>query len=308
MTTRPHLAASLLAGALIASAVSPAHAAVFSLNGPSPQAVALGGSGVAVATDGTALWYNPAGLASVDTYQFGLSQNRMGNFSFLNYNLAHAAMDLGRWGSAAVALRTFSTQAAGSGEKLSTETTLSLAHGFTLLEDTHSRLDLGWTAHFYSLQFGTTAGTYAGEDAGYVGGIDLGSATAVGIDVGVRASLEDRTTVAAVLRNANRPSIGETDRVQMLERVLLAGSYAPYPGVLTTAEIELESGSEPARFRTGLEYAPLDELTLRVGTGSDPVNVTGGFLFKFRQLGFEYAFGSHPILPASHIFGLRAAF
>ncbi len=292
--------------ALSLLAAVPARAA-FDLQGPTPRAVALGGAASAIIDDASAIFYNPAGIAGLAQSEIGFANNRIGNFDFLQHNLGWGATHLGRFGNLAGAVRYFRTESAG-GEKLSTELTVSLAHGVMLMEDVHSSLAFGWAANFYSLDFGTSAGSYIPGTGSYEGGFDLGSDATVGFDVGVRASLESRTFVSAVLRNLNRPTLGETDKVELLETLVLGAAYEPYPDVLTTAEVEMRSGEAPTTVRAGMEYHIIEPLTLRAGVGSNPAHFSGGFKLQVAGFWLDYAYGDHPILPASHHFGVGVQF
>ncbi len=300
----PKAVFALLAGTVVAT--QPAHA-VFELQGPTPRAMAIGGAGSALIDDASALYYNPAGLAALSSTNAAFSHNRIGNFDFLQHSLAYVGFSLGRLGSAATGVRTFATRSS-EGERLASEFTISIAHGITIMEDVHSSLAVGWAAHLHQLDFGTSAGTYVPATESYVGGIDLGSASAVGFDVGVRANLEGRTFLSAVLRNLNRPTLGETDRVQLLEALTLGAAYEPYPDVITTGEVELRSGEAPSMLRAGMEYRIVEMLTLRVGVGSEPARFSGGARVAFGNFAFDYAFGDHPILPASHYLGVGVEF
>jgi len=287
-------------------AAGPARAA-FDLEGPTPRAIAVGDAASALITDASALYYNPAALVELATPQVAFSHNRIGNFDFLSHNLAYGGISTGRFGGLAAGVRVFSTES-GAGDNLSTELTVSVGQGITVLEDVHSSLAIGWTAHFHQLDFGTSAGTYVPATESYVGGIDLGSGATIGVDVGVRALLESRTALSAVLRNVNRPSLGDTDSVQLLEELVLGATYEPYPDVITTGEVEVASGEEPARLRAGVEYRIADPLTLRVGVGSEPARFSGGARIGFGHFVLDYAFGDHPILPASHFIGVGVEF
>lgn len=269
--------------------------------------MAIGGAASALLDDASALYYNPAGLASLSSTNAAFSHNRIGNFDFLSHSLAYAGFPMGKFGSAAAGVRTFMTKSS-QGERLSNEFTLSIAHGFTVMEDVHSSLAVGWAAHMHQLGFGTSAGTYVPATDSYVDRIDLGSASAVGFDVGVRANLEGRTFLSAVLRNLNRPTLGDTDRIQLLEALTLGAAYQPYPDVVTTGEVELRSGEAPSLLRAGMEYRIVEMLTLRVGVGSEPARFSGGARIAFGNFVFDYTFGDHPILPSSHYLGVGVEF
>ena len=288
-------------------AASPA-AAVFELQGPTPRGVALGGATSAIIDDASAIYYNPAGLASVRGTEFGFAHNRIGNFDFLQHNLAWGATELGSFGNLGGSVRVFTTES-GDGDKLSTELSVSIAHGVMLMRDVHSSLAFGWAMHYHQLDFGASAGTYVPGTDTYVNGIDdLGSDGTVAFDVGVRASLESRVFASAVLRNLNRPHLGTTDRVELLESLALGAAYEPYPQVLTTAEVEVRSGEMPSILRAGVEYQVAQPFTIRLGVGSDPARFSGGFRVDVSHFALDYAFGDHPILPASHHIGVGVQF
>ena len=301
----------ILAIAMGALAITTPTRAAFDGIGPTARGAALGGCATALARDASGLYHNPALLTEAgEAIDVGFVHNRIGNLDFLSYNLAYVGTQIGDNLGVAAGLRSFGTDAP-TGGRLSTEQTLSIAAGYTVMEDVHSNLSLGVTLHWLHMNLGTSAGTWSGgtgDDGEYVGGVELGSGSTFGIDIGIAAQLERRTTVAALLRNANRPSLGDRERVTLPETLVLAGAYEPYSRVVTTFEAEMESGRDPARFRAGLEYQPSDILVLRAGTGSNPVRMSAGFGLYVNRFTIDYAYGSHSVLPGNHIFGMGVEF
>ena len=139
----------------------------------SPRARAMGDAGAAVPDAPFASYLNPAGLAAMTPdAALGLSYEKPYQLSFNKLYFLGAAFNLpGRAGALGFGLRQYRVEY----EKidLEKETTFTLSHGFDLYRDLHSSVAFGYGLNVFRLEFGET-----------VGGIDPGSDTAVGLDLG----------------------------------------------------------------------------------------------------------------------------
>jgi hypothetical protein len=275
----------LFAALAILMSVEPA-GAVFDDYGPSPRIQAMGGGCSALADDGSALFYNPAGLGQLESYQLFTSYQRPYGFDFLEHMAAGLTVPLPRYGVAGLGFQKFGVNY--EGEDLEGERTFSFSHGFSLMEDIHSSLAMGYSVHLYSLELGTS-----------VDGNSLGSAQAMGMDVGILAVLRHRTRMGAIIRNLNRPRMGQGYREDLPRYLDLGIAYEPYPGVVTVFDVSKKFGQE-TQMNGGLEAAIVPFMALRFGIQTKPDRLMGGLGFKYHGVGLDYALINHAVLPLTH--------
>ena len=280
---------ALLLAPMVASA-----AGVFDNLYVSPRARAMGGAFVAVSDDETAVFTNPAALAGQEGIGLYGSYVDLYGYDFLD--LGSVALRLPtKYGTIGVGGRILAVEYGGV--DLERETTLAVAHGFTVMEDIHSSLSLGYAVNLYGLSFGA-------ED---LSGEDLGDATTVGLDVGVYGTLRSRTSFGFMLKNFNNPKMGEPD-AEDLPRWFTAGvAYNPYGGVKTSLELQKQD-TQDLRACFGLEFDIADYLTLRGGIQNQPNRLSVGFGTHWRMVRIDYSYTSHAELPGSHHFGAGFSF
>ncbi|MCK4272832.1 hypothetical protein KAX22_09285 [bacterium] len=260
--------------------------AVFDDYSPSPRARAMGGAFTALADDGCALFYNPAGLSQLTGYQLFTSYHRPYGLDFLEHIAASVTVPLPRYG-----VLGFGFQKLGvtyQGEDLESEKTFSFSHGFSVMEDVHSSLALGYALNLYDLEFGTST-------QGQV----LGSAQTMGVDLGIMAVLRKRTRMGAAIRNINRPRMGEGYREDLPQYMTFGIAYQPYPGVVTALDLAKRFG-EDTRVNGGIEARIVPFMTLRFGVQTKPDRLMGGVGFKYQGIHFDYALINHTVLPLTH--------
>jgi hypothetical protein len=276
--------------------VAPSHATLFEELSISPRARAMGGATVAVSGDAWSFNHNPAMLGLLNQATIGTSTLRPNGTSFNRLSAVGAVSPLpGRRGGVAFGVRHFGVEYKGS--QLLAEDTVSFAHGFTLFEDSHASAHLGWGMNLYGANFG--------DD---LNGESLGQAWTWGLDVGVIATLHERTKAGFFTRNLNNPTIG-VDNEQLKQLVAIGMSYEPIDGIITAFDIRSQIGEE-FRFHGGTEWGITEQFLLRAGIESDPNKLTGGFSVKLPTLfSLDYAFSTGGgVLDSSHQFGLAIRF
>jgi hypothetical protein len=261
----------------------------------SPRARALGGAFVALSNDETAIWTNPAGLAEQDGIGVYTSYVDLYGYDFLSLGSVAATFPSKNLGTFAVAGRLFGAEYRGV--NLESEYTIAVGHGFSVMKDIHSSLALGYTLNLYGLSF----------DAESVGGEDLGSANAFGLDFGVVGTLRDRTRFGFFAKNWNNPKMGDPDAEDLPQWFTAGVAYSPYGGVETCVEIQKQDNQD-LRGCFGLEFAIADYLTLRGGLQNEPNRLSLGVGTHWENMRIDYSFTSHETLPATHHFGLGYAF
>jgi hypothetical protein len=258
----------------------------------SARARALGGASSAWLADDYAAFHNPASLAWLDGVTGAASYVRPFGFDFNSQSAAAAEFTLpGRLGGVGIGARRFGVS--WLGENLTSETTVSLAHGIHLLRDSQSELAVGWVLDVYSLNYGRS-----------VTGIDPGSATGVGVGFGATAVVRERTRVGFQGLNLNSPSLGDLDHQELRRTVAVGVSYQPYPEVETVLDITQEMG-RAVQYRGGAEFSVGRLLWLRTGIHTAPNALTAGIGLLHKGIGFDYGFSTGGVLGETHQFGLR---
>jgi hypothetical protein len=260
----------------------------------SPRVRAMGGAFVALADDESAVFYNPAGLSGVEGRRLYSSYTNIAGYDFNRLVPFIASISLGEYGTAAISYRDFETS--WEDVELTSEKTVVISHGFTVMKDVHSSLSLGWAMNMYGLSFGTS-----------YSGVDLGSEWTYGIDLGVQATLHNRARIGFMAKNLNAPSVG-TDNPSELPRWIVAGfAYSPYTPVWTTLDLDREVGEE-VRARFGAEVDVTEYLKLRTGVHNRPDSFSVGFGVAYSNVRVDYGYSSHATLPGTHQFGLGLVF
>jgi hypothetical protein len=262
--------------------------------------MARGQAMTAVVDDAWAYYYNPAMLSHMDLMHGGVSTARPYGLDFNRQTtLAISAPLQGKLGGVAFGWRHYSVE--NGGTDLSTENTLSLAHGFKLFEDASTSAAIGWTLNLYHVSFAPSIGSGDGSD-----GQDLGGDWTTGIDVGAVVTVYDRTWVGFFTHNLNTPEIG-IDGEELQRLVSLGLGYEPYPGVVTAFDVR-NGLNEKVRIHGGVEFEIVPEFELRFGMETEPAKVTGGFGVNFPFVSVDYGFSSGGgTLDATHQFGLTTS-
>ena len=272
-----------------------AQAGVFDSRYPSARATGMSDAFVAIANDVWAGYYNPAGFAGLQNYQVASAVQRPFNQTFFSNAFIGASLPLpGKFGAAAVSFENYGVTY--EGENLSSEITSTLSHGFYLLNDIHSSLSIGYNLKYYHLELGES-----------VGGLELGSAGAFGMDVGLQASLYERTFVGVYVYNINAPTLGSETKHDLPQRLVIGASYRPVSGLITSIAFDKTVGFD-TQILGGLEYLPVQWLAIRLGAGTEPNRFSAGLGINYFGVHLDYSFMNHPVLPETHKFGLTYIF
>jgi hypothetical protein len=268
--------------------------AIFSDLSPSARVMAMGGSFVALADDGFAIYYNPAGLYQVTDYQFHSSYQRPFGLSFLSHSWVDLAVPIGDYGTLG-----FSFQKLGveyKGVDMEGEKTFQFGQGFKLMGDIHSWLSLGYALNLYSLEFGRS-----------VEGEALGSAHTFGLNIGVLAGLWQRTRLGFMAGNINNPQMGKSFKYDLPQAIILGICYSPYEGFITNWDVEKELNNQ-TQLHFGAEGRLNNSLSLRVGLQNNPNFYTLGMGIYYQGISFDYAFSYNSEPGSTHQFTLGYRF
>ncbi len=260
---------------------------VFSGRYPSARAMGMSDAYVAIANDVWAPYYNPAGLADLNRFQFATALQRPFNQTFLSNAFLGAALPLpGKYGTVGVTVETYGVKY--QGYQLSNETTATFSHGFFLLNDVHSTLSVGYNVKYYYWQLGHS-----------VGGLNLGSAGAFGLDLGLQASLYQRTYAGVYVYNINTPTMGAETAYDLPVRVAAGFAYRPLTGLVTAISLDKTIGYD-TEVKGGIEFFPVKWLAFRGGASTNPNRFSLGFGLNYHGFFFDYSFQNHPVLPETH--------
>jgi hypothetical protein len=258
---------------------------------PYPRSSAIGAGYAGIADDAGSAFFNPAGLALVTGIEGTLAYQRPYGLSFFDDFAGAIALPLDRYGTIALSAQNFSVNYQGN--DLSAERVIGISYGATLHRDIHSSIALGATAKWLYWKLGDSVPDPSGTST------ILGSSSTFGLDVGVQASLWQRTRVGAALVNLNNPTMGNPTPHD-LPQIFRAGiCYEPLETVSTVIGTERILGHD-VEFSIGSEAWIFPELALRLGVTSDPNRFTAGFGIRVRQLQLDYAYLTHPELPGTH--------
>ena len=266
------------------------HAYVFDAIDVSSKARGMGGAWTASADDASAIFYNPACLAGSVGADITASYLKPNGQDFESLTFLAAAVPIGSSQGVAASYRKFGVEYAG--QDLLDESTLTLAHSITLMQDVHSSIAVGYGLNIYMLEFGRSQ---------YV---DLGRETTWGVDVGFLGTLRDRTRIGLLLKNLNQPEIGKNDSEPLPQWIAAGVSYKPYYGVVTELDLRGLRG-EDIEAHMGMQFGLTQFMDLRFGFQTGPNSLTGGFTVKVAPVEIDYAYSSHSVLPGTHHISVR---
>lgn len=260
-----------------------------------PQARGLGGCSSGLSGDATAVVYNPAGLHALEKKDFYASMFQPFGTDFSRANFFAYAMPTPKWGTFGVGYTDFRVEYRGT--VLSIERAFTVSHAFLAMNDVSSSFAFGYSVNVYNLDYPTPS----------VGGIDLGSETTIGLDVGIQAKLHERTTAGIFAKNVNNPEVGDPVAHDLPQRIAGGIAYRPYDGVVTAIEIEKALG-EDMQFHGGMEFEIAEPLVLRAGAQTNPGLFDAGVGLRYRNVLVDFTYTHHPVLDATLHYGLGVRF
>jgi len=262
--------------------------AIFNDYQPSARARAMGNAFTAVADDPTGIFYNPAGLCVTPlSAEIGFAQ--LYNQPFTELKTGSFAYPLpAKLGALGLGIQMFDVDY--EDYALMSEQQLSLAYGYTLLNDVHSTIHVGCSATYYALA---------------MDGYD--SDTAYGINLGALAILHERTRFGFSVQNLNQPVMG-ADNAHSLPRKLAMGvAYMPYDGVITSVELKKDFAQD-TEFMGGVEVKLLDPLYIRAGVHQNPATWSGGIGIKMIGVNLDYSYTRPSVLDDTHYLNIGYEF
>jgi hypothetical protein len=262
--------------------------AVFDDYQPSARARGMGGAFVSVANDANTIFFNPAGIAD-SHYEAMVGFAQLNGEKFSEFKTLALGAELPKkLGSLGFGIRMLDVE--HGGYNLMSEQIYTLSHGFTLQEDIHSVINLGYSLNYYHLSFD-----------------DDESDDAIGIDLGATALLHTRTKLGFAVTNLGQAKMGFENQIDLPSKLALGISYIPYEGVTTSIEVKKDF-AEATEFMGGVEARLFEPLYLRFGVHQNPATYSAGATFILEGISLDYAFTYHSVLNPTHYLNLGYKF
>tara|TARA_Y100000590_G_C15668990_1_gene995569 strand:- start:391 stop:1281 length:891 start_codon:yes stop_codon:yes gene_type:complete len=269
----------------------------------STRSISLAGATVSNPGKIESVFSNPANLSSSTKSSFLIGNTNFYEQKFLSYEYFSLLYSSSKKINFALSMQRLGTNTKDNDNMLSSEESISLSQGFTLLNDRNSSLRLGYNINYYVYKQGKTAGT-SGDGSN---GLSAKRILSYGIDLGILASLRDKIIMGAFIKNINSPTIGRNNNNQNLPRRMNIGfSYIPTSKLITMFNYEKNINSKVTQFRFGLEYKLHKFFTLRSGIQMKPNKIGFGFSSLVNDnIILSYGVLTDPILPLTHSFELE---
>jgi len=258
------------------------------------SSLSMAGSDIAIPKQSWSLFTNPAGIADQKNISFVAGSESLFSQDYFNHSLFGIQFRHPKIGSFGISIEDFSVNYGGN--SLSRETAVGIHQGVVLRSDRNSTLSFGYGIKSFTADYGVSAGVSGdGSD-----GIDLGSQSSVGVDIGLLASLAKRVKFGAKVVNINSPTIGAANNaVRLPQRAQIGLAFSPYDLVWTTAVLTKSVGHQ-THFHGGMSYNIIDNVFLRTGIQTNPNRFAVGLGFFIKNVWIQYGLITHPVLPLSH--------
>ncbi len=314
---RRRLEACVRALALALAAAAPAYAA-FEDVGAGARAPGMGNAFTAIADDVYTVFYNPAGLGTLDRMQFGATYAKLftgltDGSSLGQSELAFASpLKAGRWGTLGVSLQDFKL------DTIYNERALGISWGKLALQR-ENNAKLYWGLQIRNLSHGfdppaEAANALSTPDPSLSSPVSPPTATglpdpllsgansksAMGLDVGFLYRTPRRLSIGLAIANLNQPDVSFAGGSDKLPREIRLGLGYKLLWMNVATEARLQSapdGTQDKDILVGAErYFPSLErgqfgVRASVATGSRSFRqVTAGLSYKINKIQADYAF------------------
>jgi hypothetical protein len=285
------------------------YAGEFMAFGVGGRALAMGSASVALASDVTAGYWNPAGLARIDYPQFMLMHDEQFG-SLVNFDYGAAAMPMGPNASLGLSIMRVGVDNIADTRNAGVDADGNLTYD----PNRFSRIDPNKVTYFNAADWSIYV-TYAvreSEDFSYGANIKLirrsaaeHGATGVGFDLGLRytaaehlvlgANIQDVTTTLLAWDTGRNELVSPTVRLGSVYFVdVFGGRFAP----ALDADLRFENRQSASTFHLGrmsldlhggLEFCWKELVSLRAGY-SDTKQPTFGAGIRFKKIAIDYSF------------------
>jgi hypothetical protein len=285
------------------------YAGEFMAFGVGGRALAMGSASVALASDVTSGYWNPAGLAKIDYPQFILMHDEQFG-SLVNFDYGAATMPMGPKASIGLSVMRVGVDNIADTRNAGVDQNGNLTYD----PNQFSRIDPNRVTYFNAADWSVYV-TYAVRESGdfsYGANIKLirrsaaeHGATGIGFDLGVRytaaenlvvgANIQDVTTTLLAWDTGRNELVSPTVRLGSVYFIdLFGGRFAP----AMDADIRFENRQSASTFHLGrmsidlhggLEFCWKELVSLRAGY-SDTRQPTLGAGIRFKKIAIDYSF------------------
>lgn len=237
---------------------------------PLTAKVAATGQGSAIGTGNAAsIFTNPANLANAVNWDFVAALNRPFGIKTLSSSMISGCIPLH--------FMTFGCGYHTFGFENYRETTIFAGGGFKAFSNTQ----LGFSIHFDHLHIK-----------------NQGSASTVGINLGIQNQLTPKILLGVCATNINRPAIGKSSE-KLPQTLSLGANYSLNSQIQLLGQLfkDIRYAPEPG---FGLNYQPIHYLALHCGISPATARYHAGLTLNLKIINFSYAVVTHHTLPISH--------
>ncbi len=232
--------------------------------------ISLGGAFTSLANNSNAVYYNPAGISQLPFREisifyspapFGLKELANGSVNYVEPT---------KYGAFGLSAKTY-------GFELYKEITATV----TYANNYRNKIFYGANVNYYNLKIQ-----------------NYGSASTIGIDIGVLAYITDFLRWGFSAFNLNRPSIGtQKDKLPQVYRTGV--SVQPRNDLNFVLDIEKDTRYTTS-VKAGVEYSLYNMIDLRAGIGTEPTRFSGGVGIYYSLFEIGYGFYNHQDLGLTH--------
>ncbi|KAA3613868.1 MAG: hypothetical protein DWQ05_16465 [Calditrichaeota bacterium] len=282
----------LLAPSLQAQVGNAGMPGAYLYSGVGARALGMGGAYSAIANDVTAVYWNPAGLATQNPYQFSFMHNSLFMGTAIDFVVASAPTE--RYGSFGLGVLTLGSgdfeQRSVLNENLGSFSMRDMAFFVSWAEEVYPDLSVGINYKFVNQKILSHSGS------GH------------GFDLALKAHLFDRLDAGFVLANVLSPKvtlISEAETYPMQIRTGVSTAFLEDKLTLST-EFSKTSGWGSSQLHFGAEYMAMPNLAVRMGLNDGLFTIGAGF--TFRNYGLDYGTANNSELGSSQRFAINYAF
>ncbi len=253
--------------------------AIFNDYEPSPRSRAMGGAVTSLSDNAYSTFYNPASGINLEN-NFSFSYTKPFGNDFNTLSAAVFSMKLPKKvGVVSVGLQSFDVDY--EDVNLLSEKVYAMSHSFRLLKDVHSEINFGYGFNMYHLAIES-----------------MGNQASFGFNVGMLATLHNRTNVGFYVQNINNPKVGVNNDQALPQKISASISYIPFPTIITSFELQKDINTDvdsKTEIHTGAEITVYKYLKLRFGLRNNPAQYSMGFGLNVKNILINYAFSTHTI-------------
>ncbi len=166
--------------------------------------------------------------------------------------------------------------------------------GFSLYRETELSLT---TATMFTESFGIGLSFHAD----HISIQSYGSATRVVVDLGAIISVTDNMNIGMSFNNITRSTFGEDDDIPQI--IITGMSFSLLERTTVTLDI-VHDVRYSTGCRAGIEFSPIEYLTLRAGTQNEHSRLFGGIGINIFSFIIDYGIATHSELGLTHSLGI----